>query len=298
MKKFLLFSGTLAGLVLLPVLLHAQGTRSGQADSAKGTSYLVSGAVAAGPTPRLHDGKPDLSGIWDGCWKTGPAGCFGGGTNNAMEQDLEMKPGELDALLQPWARQLWHSRKEKDEPYVGCLPMGVPRINPYGSRIVQSYTGKGMSNIYILHENGDSGTHRQIFMDGRRHPDERDLIHTWFGHSIGWWDGDALVVDTVGYNDKFWLDGTGVPHTEQMHTIERYTRPNYGRLILDFTLDDPGTFTKPIQHRFEFKAERPDIDLLEFICLEDNEYGIAGGFTPADESGEKEKAKQQAEPRK
>ena len=293
MKKVLLFSGTLAGLVLLPVLLHAQ---SGQANSAPGSSYLASSAEAARPTPRLPDGKPDLSGPWDGCWKTGKAGCYGGGLNNDIEQDLEMKPGELDTLLQPWARDLRHSRKEKDEPYVACLPMGVPRINPYGSKFVQPASPR--ADIYILHENGDSGTHRQIFMDGRKHPDDRDLFHTWFGHSIGRWEGDTLVIDTVGYNDKFWIDGTGTPHTEQMHTIERYTRPNYGSLMLDFTLDDPGAFTRPIQYTFEFKAMRPGIDLMEFICLEDNEYGIAGGFIPGDESGEKEKASQQAAPSK
>jgi len=246
------------------------------------------------PAPRLPDGHPDFSGPWDGRWKFGKDGCYGGGTNNDMEQDLEMKPGELDALLQPWARELRAKRLEKDEPYVACLPEGVPRINPYGTRFVESYTSKGLTHIFILHENGDSGAHRQIFMDGRKHPGENDLFPTWFGHSIGWWDGDTLVVDTVGYNDKFWIDGKGTPHTEQMHTIERYSRPNYGTLNLDFVLDDPGAFTRPVEYRFQFKAMRPDLDLMEFICLEDNEYGIAGGFTPGDETGAKEKAKEQA----
>ena len=289
MQSCLLASAALAGFALLPVALRSQDRVSGQAPT---KNYLASPAVAAGPAPRLPDGHPDLSGIWDGCWKTGPGGCYGGGTNNDMEQDLEMKPGELDALLQPWARELRKKRVEKDEPYVACLPEGVPRINPYGTQIAESYTAKGLTDIFILHENGDSGAHRHVFMDGRKHPNADDLFSTWFGHSIGWWDGDTLVVDTVGFNDKFWIDGKGTPHTEQMHTIERYRRPNYGTLLLDFTLDDPGAFTRPLEYQFQFKAMRPDVSLMEFICLEDNEYGLAGGFTPGDESGAKEKAKQ------
>src|SRR3984893_14424622 len=222
-KKLLVISATVAALTLLPPL-HSQErqTKPGKPDPA-----LVLPQDVNKPPPRLPDGHPDLSGPWDGCWKTGKNGCYGGGTNNDMVQDLEMKPGELDALLQPWARELRANRKEKDEPYVGCLPQGVPRINPYPTRFVESYTAKGLSHIFILHETGDSGAHRQVFMDGRKHPDDNDLFPTWFGHSIGWWDGDTLVVDTIGYNDKFWLDGKGTPHTEQMHTIERYTRPNF-----------------------------------------------------------------------
>ena len=286
MKTLLVIQATIAGLAL-PLFLHSQGVVS---SVPVGGTPTVSAKDAARPAPRLPDGKPDLSGPWDGCWKTAPGqGCFGGGTNNDMEADIGMKPGELDTVLQPWARELRHSRKEKDEPYVGCLPMGVPRINPYPTRIVESYTDKGMSHIFILHETGDAGAHRQVFMDGRKHPDDNDLFPSWFGHSIGWWDGDTLVVDTVGYNDKFWLDGKGTPHTEQMHTIERYTRPNFGTLRLDFTLDDPGAFTRPLEVTFTFKLMRPGLEMMEFICLEDNEYGGASGLTPADESGQKEK---------
>ena len=154
--------------------------------------------------------------------------------------------------------------------------MGVPRKNPYPWRFVQSYTAKGATHFFILHENGDGGTHRQIFMDGRKHPN--NPLPTWFGHSIGWWEGDTLVIDTVGYNDKFWMDSSGTPHTEQMHTIERYTRLNYGTLVNDFTLDDPGAFSRPIQLKFTARALPPDADLMEFVCTENNQYGIAAGI--------------------
>jgi len=289
-KELLVFPVILTGLTVLPIA-HSQDKPE------KPNPELVLPSDVDKPAPRLPDGKPDLSGPWNGCWKNGPQGCYGGGTNNDMESDLGMQPGELNTILQPWARQLRGTRNEKDEPYVSCLPMGVPRVSPSPTRIVESYTSKGMTHIFILHETGDSGAHRQVFMDGRKHPGDNDLFPTWFGHSIGWWDGDTLVVDTIGYNDKFWIDGKGTPHTEQMHTIERYTRPNFGTLLLDFTLDDPGAFTRPVEARFEFKLLRPGSDLIEFICLEDNEYGQASGLTPGDESGQKEKAKETAQPK-
>ena len=224
---------------------------------------IASPEIARGPVPRLADGHPDLSGPW-----------VGGGSNNDIERDGGLKPGELPLL--PWAKELRDSRKENDEPYLYCTPMSVPRVNPYPWRFVQSVTAKGMSTIYVLHENGDAGGRRQIFMDGRKHPD--DLLPTWWGHSIGHWEKDTLVVDTVGYNDKFWFDSRGTPHTEELHTIERYTRTNYGTLVNEFTLDDPGALSTPVHLTFTAKALPPGSELMEFICTENNQYGIAGGI--------------------
>src|SRR6266850_7076182 len=230
-----------------------------------GGSPLVTGREAEGPVPRLADGRVDLTGPW-----------VGGGSNADIEKDGGLKPGELPLL--PWAKELRDKRKEQDEPYVACTPMSVPRMNPYPWRFVNSYTSKGLTEIYILHELGDAGAHRVIYMDGRKHPD--DLFPTWYGHSIGRWEGDTLVIDTVGYNDKFWFDSRGTPHTEKLHTIERWTRINYGRITNDFTLDDPGAFSKTVQLKFTGRLLRSDLktgggDLMEFICLEDNEYGQA-----------------------
>jgi hypothetical protein len=146
-----------------------------------------------------------------------------------------------------------------------------------------SYTDKGLTHIYILHETGDAGAHRVVYMDGRPHP--KDLLPTWWGHSIGRWEGDTLVIDTVGYNDKFWFDSRGTPHTEQLHTIERWTRINYGTLVDEFTLEDPGALSRPVQLKFTAKLLKPSLkvgggELMEFICLEDNQYGSAAGFRP------------------
>jgi len=246
MKKFFVISMTLIMLILvLPVQSQAQDrVRSVNV----GGTPLVPDNLVNGPVPRLPDGKPDLTGPW-----------MGGGSNADIEREGGLKPGELPLL--PWAKELRDKRKEEDEPYTACLPMSVPRVNPYPWKFAMSYTSKGLTYIYILHETGDAGAHRVVYMDGRKHPD--DLLPTWWGHSIGSWEGDTLVIDTVGYNDKFWFDSRGTPHTGKLHTIERWTRINYGTLVNDFTLDDPGAFSKPVHLKFTAKLMRPDLDLME-----------------------------------
>jgi hypothetical protein len=260
-KKILVVSATIVGLAqTLPVRSHAQ-ERVRSVPS--GGTPLVSDALVNGPVPRLPDGKVDLTGPW-----------LGGGSNLDIEREGGLKPGELPLL--PWARELRDKRKEQDEPYVACLPMSVPRMNPFPWKFAMTYTSKGLTHIYVLHELGDAGAHRVVYMDGRKHPD--DLLPTWWGHSIGWWEGDTLVIDTIGYNDIFWFDSRGTPHTEKLHTIERWTRINYGTLVNDFTLEDPGALSKPVKLKFTAKLIRPGLDLMEFICNENNQAGIAGGY--------------------
>ena len=224
---------------------------------------LMSPADASKPVPRLRDGTIDLTGPW-----------VGGGSNDDIEKEGGLKPGEMPLL--PWARQLRDSRRIQDEPYVACTPMSVPRHTPYPWTFAMSYTARGLTHIYVLHEAGDVGAHRVVYMDGRKHPE--DPIPTWWGHSIGRFDKDTLVIDTVGYNDKFWFDARGTPHTEQLHTIERWTRINFGTLVHDFTIDDPGAFSRPVKLKFTATHVAPGIELMEYICTEDNQYGQAGGF--------------------
>ncbi len=271
MRKLLVVSIGIAGLTL-SLIAQAQAPAEEQAPERRGNPGLfgeftprVSEEIGNGPVPRLHDGKPDLSGPW-----------VGGGSNNNMEADAGMEPGEMDALLLPWAKALRDARSEDDEPYLYCTPMGVPRVNPYPWRFVQAYMAAGPTHIFVIHENGDAGGHRQIFMDGRPHP--VDPLPTWWGHSIGEWDGDTLVIDTVGYNDKFWFDSRGTPHTEQLHTIERWTRINYGSMTNVFTLDDPGAFSRPFDMTFTARALPPGDEMMEFICAENNQYGPAGAI--------------------
>jgi hypothetical protein len=226
------------------------------------------------PIPRLPDGHVDLTGPW-----------VGGGTVEDIGRDGGLQG---DFPLLPWARELRDMRRRQDEPYTACLPMGPLRSNPYPWKFAASYTSKGLTHMYILHELGDAGNHRVVYMDGRKHPE--DLIPTWTGHSIGRWEGDTLVIDAVGFNDKWWFDRRGTPHTEQLHVIERYMRLNYGQIRNNATLEDPGAFSRPVNLTFTARLLRPDPrtgvgDLLEFICNEDNQYGKAGNFQPGTGAG-------------
>jgi len=232
-----------------------------------GSPVVPDAEIDSHPIPRMPDGHVDLTGPW-----------VGGGSNGDIEREGGLKPGELP--LQPWARELREKRVAKDEPYTSCLPMSVPRVNPYPWKFAYEYQSTGLTHIYVLHETGDAGAHRVVYMDGRPHP--KNWVNNWWGHSVGHWEGDTLVIDTVGYNDKFWFDSRGTPHTEQLHTIERWTRTHWGRIENVFTIEDPGALTKPVTLHFTGRLLRPDrdghADLMEFICLEDNEYGRAANI--------------------
>jgi hypothetical protein len=216
------------------------------------------------PVPKLPDGKVDLSGVWTG------------GGDGGIERLL--KPGELDNILTPWAKKLYAERKATDgaDPYYYCMPGGPLRITGgFAWRLVQHPTTNS-THIFMLQE-GNAHTYRQIFMDGRKHPE--DPSPTWYGHSIGRWQGDTLVVDTIGVNDKFWLDTEGTPHTEQLHMVERYTRPNFTTLRREVTLEDPGAFTRPVTVTFTARLGTPDSEILEYFCIENNQYGLAQGLS-------------------
>jgi hypothetical protein len=226
---------TVAGLVLaLP--LGAQTPRPEPASSSR-------------PAPRLPDGRPDLSALWQG-----------GGSINDIAQGLPK--GETIPLL-PSARRIMESLQSKDDPQANCLPSGVPRIAPYPWRIVQTPT-----HIFFLFE-GNIHSYRQIFMDGRTHPVDPDP--TWYGHSIGRWDGNTLVVDTIGFNDKFWFDFKGHPHTERLHIVERYTRKDYSTLVNQVTIDDPGAYSRPFTVTFTAELAPANYELMEYICQENNQ---------------------------
>ena len=207
MKKCSVLFAVLAAVVSAPAQTPPSPAQNAVAPA--GGSVDVAAAVAPavgrrrvpervkGPTPHLADGTVDLSGVWQG---GGPVGDIAQG----------MPKGAVIPMT-PAAEKIFKARQSKDDPEANCLPTGVPRIAPYPWRIVQTPT-----HVFILFE-GNIHSFRQIFVDGRKHPDDPDP--TWYGHSIGHYDGDSLVVDTVGYNDKFWFDFAGHPHTEQLHTV-------------------------------------------------------------------------------
>ena len=143
----------------------------------------------------------------------------------------------------------------KDEPYIACLPMSVPRINPYPWKFAMSYTSKGLTHIYVLHETGDAGAHRVVYMDGRKHPVDRIRPGgaTRRGGSKRTRSSSTRSATTTSSGSI----ARGTPHTEKLHTIERWTRMNFGTMTNDFTLDDPGAFSRPVQLKFTANAHPP-----------------------------------------
>ena len=198
----------------------------------------------SGPVPRMPDGKPDFSGIWN------------------AQREL---PGDSEPEMLPWAAALTKQRTENysaDDPEARCVPGGVPRATPYHVQVVQTPT------LVLMLFEGNIHTFRQIFLDRKEHLTITEPL--WYGDSIGHWDGDTLVVDTVGFNDKFWFDMAGHPHTTQLRVIERYHRRDLGNLDVEVTIQDPGAYSKPwVQHRLATLVT--DFDILEYICNENNQ---------------------------
>ena len=211
------------------------------------------------PAPKAPDGKPDLSGLW---WMParGPAntGIPPKFLNNIA---ADLKPEEVP--LQPWAQDVFKQRGadlSKDFPYTRCLPTGVPLISSFPApwKLIQT---PGL--VAILYEN--SMTYRQIFTDGRVL--SKDVDPTYMGYSVGHWEGDTLVVETSGFNDKTWLDFSGHPHTEALHVTERFRRRDFGHMDIQFTFDDPKAYTRPWTVTIDPELYRGG-ELLESVCNE------------------------------
>jgi hypothetical protein len=203
----------------------------------------------SGPVPRTPNGKPDLSGVWDHPYAPD------------MSKDGRNQKGEADLPFTAWGLNEWKTYHAEDGDYTGaCLPFGMVRSvnSPMPLQIVQNAT-----YATLLFE--VSGFH-VVPIDGRGH---RKQIPTWFGDSIGRWDGDTLVVDTVNFNGKTKLDTVGHPHSDQLHVIQRFTRTDFGHIAHEITIDDPKTYTKPWKNTRVFTL-RPDWELMEYSCEENN----------------------------
>jgi hypothetical protein len=218
------------------------------------------------PAPRTADGRPDFSGVWENV-----------GYENAVE-GLGPPPRTVFFDLsfgmdgpppyRPWAAELYAHRKEensKDNPDARCLPIGALQmlVHPLPKKIVQI---PGL--LLLLHERNME--YRQIFTDGRALPE--DPRPAWYGYSSGRWENDTLVVETIGFNDELWADFNGSPLTDAARMTERFTRPSFGTLEIEVTIDDSKAYTRPwtvsANHRLA-----PDTDLLEYACLE-NERSV------------------------
>jgi hypothetical protein len=235
-----------------------------------------------GPTPRTADGKPDLSGIWQNVRP--PAGQRGATPPPpAPKVSLDEIPvasfrdagsGFKDGLpLQPWAQELVKKRiadNSKDNPDAHCLPMGFMQFHTHGQprKIVQT------PGVTLMIFEPNSGL-RQIFTDGRQLPG-KDADPWWYGYSVGKWEGDTFVVQTIGLIDDGWLDINGNPFTNSSKVTEKFRRPNYGTLEIEVTVDDPKAYTRPwtvkVNQRIMINTE-----LIEFICEDRDATHYVGG---------------------
>lgn len=229
---------------------------------------------APGPTPRTADGKVQLGGATleeKGVWTP----LFG--IRDPIVDNLDAVP------FQPWARALYDARQVHElEPHARCKASGVSRqfLTPYGVEFVEV---PELQQLYIF-DIGGPHTFRTVYMDGRSHP--QDFEPTNYGHSIGWWDGDTLVVDTIGFNEDFWFERRGLPHTEQMHTIERIKRVNSAIIEYEITVEDPGAYEGPWTGHFNLEWDE-GIELFEYICQQANyahELMVGGEASSVDRS--------------
>jgi hypothetical protein len=166
-----------------------------------------------------------------------------------------------------WTRAVSDDRRRNElEPHTRCKPSGGPRqwLTPYGAEFLELPEQK----VAYIFDIGGPHTFRTIFMDGRKHPEQ--LTPTYYGHSIGWWEGDTMVVDTVGFNERFWIDRGQLPHTDKLHLIEKYTRTSLDTMRYELTVDDPAAYTAPFTGTSNLRWQ-DGVELFEYICQQANQ---------------------------
>jgi hypothetical protein len=229
-------------------------------------------AEPSGPTPRSPDGRPILGAL------PGSKGLWVGNGGRLVVNPDSYEPRSNanarvhidDVPLQDWARAIVDDRHLtflSYEPHARCKPSGGPRefITPYGLEILDL---PDLERIYIF-DIGGPHTFRTVYMDGREHPE--NMSPSYYGHSTGSWDGDTLVVDTVGFNERFWMNRDGLPHTDRLHLIERLSRPDFDTLNYDVTIDDPGAYDAPWTSGFAIRWTE-NTEIFEYVCQDNNTF--------------------------
>lgn len=228
----------------------------------------------AGPAPRWPDGKVNLgaqageTGVWqgDGRLVINPKSYEPRTTLNAWT-DIK------DVPLQDWARalvDLRHADVLKFEPHARCKPSGAARqfVTPYGFEILDVPEQK---RLYVF-DIGGPHSFRIIHLDRKEHP--KNLVPSYYGDSIAHWEGDTLVVDTIGFNEKFWISRDGLPHTDRLHLTERFSRPDARTLRYEITIDDPGAYTAPWTSGFNLRWIE-GTEIWEYVCQDNNQFPIS-----------------------
>jgi hypothetical protein len=213
-------------------------------------------AAESEPAPRNADGRVLISnpgGAAKGLWVPD----YSTNIPFFVVEDIEMKP---------WAQGLFDARQKHDlEPHARCKASGAIRqlLTPYGVEILEI---ADLNRVFIF-DIGGPHSYREVFMDGRAHP--ADFEPTNYGHSVGRWEGDTLVVDSVGYSTDFWFERMGLPHTESVHVTEYFTRENKNRLRYRFVMEDPMTYERPLEGNLMLNWREGE-ELFEFMCQQSN----------------------------
>ena len=225
--------------------------------------------------PRAPGGKPDLSGVWhvqptplseqkrlfgDELDRTALPGMeLDTISKYALNILVDFKPE--DSPMRPEAAALLGRRTQLERPSINCLPWGIPASTLFAPvfKIVQT------PGLIVMMLEVDSVASRQIYLDGRKLPPDPEPL--WYGYSVGKWEGDTLVVETSGFNDKSWLDSMGHPHSAAMRVTERYRRRDFGHLDAEITIDDPKMYTRPFTIKVTHQLQA-DTDILEYFCAE------------------------------
>jgi hypothetical protein len=250
-----------------PLVQQGGGGQRGEGAGGRGGGR---GTAPSLPTPRGPDGRVNLGappgekGVWERRNEhlvNNPNSYQAAATRSARIH-IDQVP------LQPWAKALTNDRHLSglaSEPYTRCKPAGGPRemMSPYGLEIVEF---AALKRIHIFNVS-NAQTYRTIYMDGREHP--KSLEPSYLGHSIGRWEGDTLVIDTVGFNESFWMNRDGLPHTTQLHLTEKLTRTNFDTLNYEVTIDDPGAYTAPWTSGYTLGWQKGN-ELFEYECQENN----------------------------
>jgi hypothetical protein len=263
-------------IILAAIVAMALSPVSISAQTAPGRGSTATKTPAKSSIPRGSDGKPDLTGVWQGgstqrgSWEetNGGVGVGGSGRNPAAPVGLssnDRPAGREPAPYNPSAAQKVlqaFNRRGIDDPTAKCLPAGIPRtimLGLFPQQIVQT-----PKQIVMLYEY--MNVFRVIPLNAK-HPD--DLIPSYMGNSVGRWEGDTLVVDVTGFNDKTWLAGTGTFHSDALHITERYTRIDKDQINYDVTMEDPNVLTKPWTLHSTLML-REGTRLEEYVCAENN----------------------------
>jgi hypothetical protein len=257
---------TIAGLLaLLPLFA---GTSSGQNnDEFLGPGTQNAKPKIVKPIPRWPDGHVNLATTpgEKGHWiRTRRELVVDENTANPLPDDRKVS----EIPFQDWSKELFEYRRshdDRDSPHARCKPDAGPREigTAYGFEMVEYPEIKQV----LIFDIGGPQTFRVVYMDGRPHP--KDLTPSYLGHSIGHWEGDTLVIDTIGFNEKHWIDAEGLIHTDQYHQIERFTRTDFNTLKYRVTIDDPGAYTAPWTAGFVLRWNA-GAELFEYICQQNN----------------------------